>query len=132
MLFLGLGTGLGSALIAENDVIPLELGQLCFKDGARLGDLLGKKGLERLGKEDWLDMVKQAVENLSIAFAADYVVLGGGNAKKTKGHIHGIRLGHNLTAFRGGLRLWNIEHVTTLSADDDPKPAKPPAEWRVV
>jgi polyphosphate glucokinase len=133
MLFLGLGTGLGSALIAENDIIPLELGQLSHSDGYRLGEVLGKKGLERLGKEAWCEAVKQAVAALTLAFVADYVVLGGGNAKKMKGQLPGIRLGHNLTAFRGGLRLWNIDHVPTLSAEGGlSTPPRPPSEWRVI
>ena len=133
MLYLGLGTGLGSALIAENAIIPLELGQLQHKDGSNLGSALGKKGLERLGKEAWCEAVKDAVSALTLAFMADYVVLGGGNAKKMKGLLPGIRMGHNLTAFRGGLRLWNIDHVSTLSAEgDQPAPVKLPSDWRVI
>jgi polyphosphate glucokinase len=133
MLFLGLGTGLGSALIAENDIIPLELGQLQHKDGGNLGEVLGKKGLERLGKEAWTQAVAAAVAALTIAFMADYVVLGGGNAKKMKGLVPGIRLGHNLTAFRGGRRLWNIEHVPTLSTEGNVMASSPPpASWRVL
>lgn len=133
MLFLGLGTGLGSALIAENDVITLELGQLRHKDGTSLSEVLGKKGLDRLGKDDWKKEVKEVVSSLILAFVADYVVLGGGNAKKMKGVLPGIRLGHNLTAFRGGLRVWNIDHVPTLSAEGDSTAAPPPpAEWRVL
>ena len=132
MLFLGLGTGLGSALIAENTIIPLELGQLQHKDG-RLGEVLGKKGLERLGKDEWSSAVKDAVSALTLAFVVDYVVLGGGNAKKMKGKLPGTRMGHNLTAFRGGLRLWNIEHVPTLSAEGDQSaPARPTSDWRVI
>jgi polyphosphate glucokinase len=133
MLFLGLGTGLGSALIAENDIIPLELGQLQHKEGGRLGEVLGKKGLERLGKEAWTQAVAVAVASLTLAFVADYVVLGGGNAKKMKGLVPGVRLGHNLTAFRGGVRLWNIEQVPTLSAEGNvTAPSAPPAAWRVL
>jgi predicted NBD/HSP70 family sugar kinase len=133
MLFLGLGTGLGSALISENAIIPLELGQLWHKEGGTLGAALGKKGLERLGKEAWTAVVKEVVAALTVAFVADYVVLGGGNAKKLKGLLPGIRLGHNLTAFRGGQRVWNIEYVPTLSADGDPAaPPRPPSEWRVI
>lgn len=133
MLFLGLGTGLGSALIAENAIIPLELGQLLYKDG-NLGQTLGKKGYDRLGKEAWIEAVKEVVPALATAFVADYVVLGGGNAKKMKGLLPNIRLGHNLTAFRGGQRLWNIEHVPTLSADGDhpTPPVRPPSDWRVI
>jgi predicted NBD/HSP70 family sugar kinase len=133
MLFLGLGTGLGSALIAENTVVPLELGELPHKRGGTLGQVLGKDGLKRLDKEEWTAVVKEVVAELTAAFVADYVVLGGGNAKKLRGQLPGVRLGHNLTAFRGGMRLWNIEYATTLAAEGDQPPVqRPPADWRVV
>jgi polyphosphate glucokinase len=132
MLFLGLGTGLGSSLIAENTVVPLELGQLPH-EGGTLGQVLGKEGLKRLGKEAWVEAVKGAVAALLAAFAADYVVLGGGNAKKLRGLLPGVRLGHNLTAFRGGMRLWNIEYAVTLAAEgEQPAVHRPPSDWRVV
>ena len=132
MLFLGLGTGLGSAFIAENAVIPLELGNLLFKDDMTLGQALGKKGYDRLGKEGWIEAVKVSVASLAAAFVVDYVVLGGGNSKKMKGLLPSIHMGHNLTAFRGGHRLWNIEHVPTLSAEGQSVSHRPPAEWRVI
>jgi polyphosphate glucokinase len=133
MLFLGLGTGLGSALIAENDVITLELGCLAHKGGSTLGEVLGKKGLERLGRVRWTKAVHETVEILHEAFVADYVVLGGGNAKKIKKLVPGVRVGHNMIAFRGGVRVWNIEHVPTLAADDT-HAATPcrPSDWRVL
>jgi len=81
MLFLGLGTGLGAAFIAENAIIPLELGQLLYKDGETLGATLGKKGLDRLGKEAWVEAVKEVAASLMAAFVVDYLVLGGGNAR---------------------------------------------------
>jgi predicted NBD/HSP70 family sugar kinase len=81
MLFLGLGTGLGSALVAQNAVIPLELGQLLHKNGETLGQVLGKKGLEQMGKEAWIATVQEVLAALSAAFVVDDVVLGGGNAK---------------------------------------------------
>lgn len=133
MLFLGLGTGLGSAFIAEHMVLALELGALPHTDGGMLSDAIGKKGLGRLGKKKWAEAVKAAVQCLSMAFVADYVVLGGGNAKKLKDLLPGTRLGHNLTAFRGGLRLWNIEDAPTqLGHHAPPTPAGPPAEWRMI
>jgi predicted NBD/HSP70 family sugar kinase len=133
MLFLGLGTGLGSALVAENAVVPLELGNLPHPDGGTLGEVLGKKGLDRLGKDKWADAVKRAVAALAEAFVADYVVVGGGNAKKLRGLPPSVRVGHNLTAFRGGLRLWNIEDLPTLAADGaHPAQPRPPADWRVL
>ncbi len=132
MLFLGFGTGLGSTLIAENTIVPLELGTLPG-GGKTLGEALGKKGLDELGKEAWTRLVKEVVASLAVAFVVDYVVLGGGNAKKLKGAVPGTRLGHNLTAFRGGMRLWNIESATTLAAEgDQAAPPRPPPEWRVV
>src|SRR5262245_15878066 len=79
MLFLGLGTAVGSALISERTVVPLELGQLPFREG-QLADFLGRQGLRRLGQEERHRALEEAVPALRGAFAADYVVLGGGNA----------------------------------------------------
>jgi predicted NBD/HSP70 family sugar kinase len=133
MLFLGLGTGLGSTLIAENTIIPLELGEIPYKGSEKLGVVLGKKGLRRLGREAWVEAVREVVTALGAAFVADYIVLGGGNAKKLKNLLPGVRLGHNLTAFRGGLRLWNIEYASTLSAEGHQPPVyQPPTDWRMV
>jgi hypothetical protein len=116
MLFLGLGTGLGSALIAGSVIVPLELGQLPYDGERTLGEVLGRKGLEKAGKSDWRKAVTQALSCLMKAFVADYVVIGGGNAKVIKELPHGARRGHNLTAFRGGVRLWGIEDVWVLTA----------------
>ncbi len=116
MLFLGLGTGLGSTLIAGNVIIPLELGQLMFDKDRRLNDVLSRHGLARLGKNEWRDGVNRAITALMRAFVADYVVLGGGNAKNVKDLPPGVRRGHNLTAFRGGVRLWNLDDVFVLAA----------------
>jgi polyphosphate glucokinase len=133
MLFLGLGTGLGSTLIAENVIVPLELGQLRYKEGQTLGDVLGRRGMERLGKAEWRDVLKDVVATLAGAFQAQYVVLGGGNAKTLKELPPGIRLGHNLTAFRGGFRLWSVEDVPTLAADGaQPHTPRAPTDWRVI
>src|SRR5262249_41639008 len=84
MLFLGLGTGLGSALISDNSIVPLELGRLRLRDEETLGELLGRKGLKRLGKKVWRQLVAEAVSMLSAAFVVDVVVLGGGNAKQMR------------------------------------------------
>lgn len=133
MLFLGLGTGLGSALIVENVIIPLELGQILHKDGVTLGELVGRKGLKKLGKEPWRAIVNDAVTSFTRAFGVDYVVIGGGNAKNVRKLPPVSRLGHNLTAFRGGFRLWSLEDVPTLSAETEPeKTDKKPIEWRVL
>lgn len=134
MLFLGLGTGLGSAFIADNVLVTLELGQIPAPDGLTLGEVLGRRGLERLGKKRWREAVATMVPALMGAFAADYVVLGGGNSKVIKQLPPGARLGHNLTAFRGGFRLWHLEDVQTLSANGNhPRPTPLAAsEWRLI
>ena len=133
MLFLGLGTGLGSAFIAADTVICLELGCLPHPSGETLGKVLGKNGLDELGKDKWVETVQKTVEYLRVAFIAEHVVIGGGNAKKMKNLLPGTRLGHNLTAFRGGMRLWNIEPVPTHSAEGQvPEPPKPTIDWRVI
>src|SRR5262245_55035877 len=108
MLFLGLGTGLGSALITEEVILTLELGHLPYERGGTLGEALGRQGLKRLGKAAWRRAVMDVASTLMKAFLADSVVIGGGNSKKLKELPPGVRLGHNLTAFRGGFRLWNI------------------------
>jgi len=116
MLFLGLGTGLGSTLITGHVVVPLELGRLIYDEQRTLGDVLGRKGLEKVGKGEWRRAVERAVTSLMHAFVVDYVVIGGGNAKNVKELPPGARLGHNLTAFRGGFRLWSVEDVWVLAA----------------
>jgi hypothetical protein len=117
MLFLGLGTGVGSALIADHVLIPLELGDLHFENGA-VSDILGRSALEKNGKKKWRKAVFELVPPLQKAFLADYVMLGGGNAKHIGKKLPpGVRLGNNLTAFRGGYRLWGIDDVPTLKAN---------------
>jgi hypothetical protein len=134
MLFLGLGTGLGSTLITENVIVPLELGELPYGDGERLGLLIGRRGLKRIGKPAWRDVVCGMLDAFGRAFVVDYIVLGGGNAKLIKELPSGVRLGHNLTAFRGGFRLWNLEDIRTLSPDGEEHTQAPrkPTPWRVV
>ena len=106
MLFLGLGTGLGSAMISDGFLEPMELAHLGYKKGKTYEDYLGLRGLERLGKKKWRRAVADVVEKLKSALAADYVVLGGGNIKKLKEVPRGARLGNNDNAFKGGFRLW--------------------------
>jgi len=106
MLFLGLGTGLGSALVVDGVLEPMELAHLPFKKGRTYEDYVGLRGLEKLGKKKWRKNVGEVVETLSKALEADYVVLGGGNAKYMKELPPGARLGNNLNAYTGGFRLW--------------------------
>ncbi len=116
MLFLGLGTGLGSTLITGHMIVPLELGQLRYDSKRTLSEVLGRRGLAHAGKSDWRKMVQRAVTALAHAFVTDYIVIGGGNAKNVKDLPPGARRGHNLTAFRGGFRLWSVEDVWVLAA----------------
>jgi polyphosphate glucokinase len=112
MLFLGLGTGLGSALVWENYVLPLELGDLPYRNGSIIEDYLGEAGRARIGEKAWQRDVQHAVIQLKKSLIADYVVLGGGNAKELKQIPKGIELGHNRNAFLGGVRLWQIDSRT--------------------
>jgi hypothetical protein len=107
MLFLGLGTGLGSAMINNGVLEPMELAHLSYKNGKTYEDYLGLRGLERLGKKKWRRQVFKVTEKLKAALEADYVVLGGGNAAKLKKLPPGARLGSNENAFLGGFRLWS-------------------------
>jgi polyphosphate glucokinase len=106
MLFLGLGTGLGSAFVADGVLEPLELAHLPFRK-ATFEDYVGERGLERLGKKKWRDTVSEVIERLAAALEPDYVVLGGGNAKKLDELPANVRLGANDNAFIGGFRLWD-------------------------
>src|SRR5215831_6290432 len=110
MLFLGLGTGLGSAMVVEGVVVPLELGHLCYKNGT-LEDYLGLRGLQQLGKKNWRQEVENCIGRLVPALQLDEVVLGGGNVKKLKRLPDGCRGGDNVDAFLGGFRLWEDEHL---------------------
>lgn len=109
MLFLGLGTGLGSAMIVDGIVEPMELAHLPYKKGKSYEDYIGLRGLQRLGKKKWRKHVADIVERLRAALQPDYVVLGGGNVKKLKKLPRGAELGNNRNAFRGGFRLWEGE-----------------------
>jgi len=128
MLFLGLGTGLGSTLITGHVIIPLELGELSYDGNQCLSSILGRSGLARVGKKEWRKAVAKTVGILTSAFQTDYVVLGGGNAKVLKDLPPGARRGHNLTAFRGGFRLWSVEDVWVLAAPGAESPPSPARE----
>jgi polyphosphate glucokinase len=105
MLFLGLGTGLGSTMIVDGIVEPMELGHLPYKLHT-FEDYVGVRGLERLGKKKWRRHVADVVSRLIAALEPDDVVVGGGNVKKLKKLPRGCRRGDNANAFRGGFRLW--------------------------
>jgi polyphosphate glucokinase len=105
MLFLGLGTGLGSALVVEGIVVPLELCILPYKKGS-YEDYVGNRGLVRLGKKEWRECVADVVARFIEAFVAEDVVLGGGNVKYLKELPPSCRAGNNANAFVGGFRLW--------------------------
>jgi len=106
MLFLGLGTGLGSAMIIDGVVEPMEIAHLRYKKGRSFEDYLGTQGLQRLGLKKWRKHVADVVRILSAALEPDYVVLGGGNVKKIQKLPPHTRRGSNEKAFVGGLRLW--------------------------
>ena len=119
MLFLGLGTGLGSALVWEKNVLPLELGDLPYEGGI-IEEVLGKPGLARLGKKVWQREVLFCVAQLKLSFIADYVMLGGGNSKILDELPSGTELGHNRNAYLGGVRMW----------ETDPRTKRP--KWNMI
>jgi ROK family len=112
MLFLGLGTGLGSALVWKGHVLPLELGDLPYVHDGIIEDEIGKEGFQRLGKKNWQKEVNKVLKQLKLALIADYVVLGGGNSKLIEELPDGVELGHNRNAYAGGCRLWQTEPGT--------------------
>ncbi|MGH9325568.1 MAG: ROK family protein [Terriglobia bacterium] len=132
MLFLGLGTGLGSAMIVDGIVEPMELAHLPYKKGKTYEDYVGIRGLKRLGKKKWRRYVADVVEQLTKALEADYVVLGGGNVHNIKKLPPNTRVGDNQNAFLGGFRLW--EKKTKLRAghslSEPASPIRPPARRR--
>lgn len=124
MLFLGLGTGVGSTLVGDRVLIPLELGCLTHRSGLKLFQLLGKEGLARDGLLAWQTVVREVCVELRAACAVDYVVVGGGNAGQVDPLPPATRRGGNADAFAGGVRLWQewVEHHD----------APPSHIWRVV
>jgi len=125
MLFLGLGTGLGSTLIVDGIIIPMELSHLPYRKGT-YEDSVGLRGLERLGKKKWQKRVADVIVRLTAAFDPDDVVIGGGNAKKLKELPEGCRPGNNANAFKGGFRLWEEAGTprTTRRAESSPSVEK--------
>ena len=112
MLFLGTGTGLGSAMIFDGVVIPLELAHLPYRKGRTYEEYIGLVGLERLGKKRWRRYVLDIIDRLQAAFICDNVLLGGGNAKLMKGLPPHVVLGANSNAIDGGIRLWQDNGVS--------------------
>jgi polyphosphate glucokinase len=110
MLFLGLGTGLGTALIVDGEVEPMELGHLPYKKST-YESYVGRAGLERDGKKKWRRRVADVVERLTAALQPDETVIGGGNVKKLDTLPPRCRAGHNANAFRGGFRLWAKDNL---------------------
>lgn len=106
LLFLGLGTGLGSALIINGVIQAMELGHLRYGHGRNYEDYLGKRGLKRMGKKKWFNKVKKVTKGFRQALLPDDIVLGGGNVKKLKRLPPQTRRGDNSDAFEGGFRLW--------------------------
>ena len=106
MLFLGLGTGLGVALILDGEVEPTEVAHLPYRRGRTYEDYVGERARERHGNRRWRKAVRDVIVRLQTAFEPDYVVLGGGNAMRVKKLPPKVRLGDNHNALRGGLRLW--------------------------
>jgi polyphosphate glucokinase len=121
MLFLGLGTGLGSAMIVEGIVAPMEIAHLPYKQGT-YEDYVGRTGLERDGEKKWRRHVADVVARLIAALQPDDTVIGGGNVKRLEALPPGSRSGDNANAFRGGFRLWAKGSV--VPADLPPRPAR--------
>ncbi len=106
MLFLGLGTGLGSAMVVDGELQPMELGLLPWKKGRTYEDLVGEKARVRLGRKKWEKEIFEMVAALASALEPEYTVLGGGNARKLKSLPRGCVRGDNRYAVTGGIRLW--------------------------
>ncbi len=106
MLFLGLGTGLGSALIVDGELEPMELAHLPYKNGKTFEEFVGTAALKRVGEQKWFKNVFDVVEQLKSALQPEYVVLGGGNSRRLQTLPPGTILGNNEDARKGGLRLW--------------------------
>jgi polyphosphate glucokinase len=132
MLFIGLGTGVGGALVVDQAIMPMELGDLPWRrDRESLAQALGSRGLDRVGAKAWRKMVEVVAHRLMKAFLADHVVLGGGNAKKLKALPAGLRIGHNHAAFRGGYRLWSVEDIPAQSTHGEAR-SHEIVEWHLL
>jgi polyphosphate glucokinase len=124
MLFLGIGTGLGSAMIFDGVVIPLELAHLPYKKGCTYEESIGLAGLQRQGKKRWRRSVLDIIERLQAAMVCDSVLLGGGNAKLMKGLPSHVMLGANSNAIKGGIKLWQDATMPGSPVHTTKKPTK--------
>ncbi|MBS0578958.1 MAG: ROK family protein [Proteobacteria bacterium] len=106
MLFIGLGTGMGATLVIDGVVEPTELGHMPYKNGKSFEDYVGERGRRKRGDKKWRKDAIEIIEHLKAALGVDYVVLGGGNARRLKKLPDRVRLGRNSNAFVGGVRLW--------------------------
>jgi predicted NBD/HSP70 family sugar kinase len=122
MLFLGVGTGLGSAMIIDGRVEPMELGHLPYKKGLTYEDYVGQRGLKRFGRKRWREEVQIVIDAFRKALQPEYIVLGGGNAKLMKDLPSDVLLGDNSNAFVGGFRLWEAQ----ISVEDKKSEAETP------
>ena len=111
MLFVGLGTGVGSVLIVDDVIVPLELGELAYSKSETLADVLSGARLKKVGVRRWEQTVHKAVCRLAAAFRTDYIVIGGGNAEHIRRLPRRTRLGSNDRAFTGGIRLWGTGYL---------------------
>ena len=118
MLFLGLGTGLGSAMIVDGRLEPMEIAHLPYRKGKTYEDYVGLRGLQRLGKKKWRKAVAEVVAKLGTCLGAEYIVLGGGNARLIRKLPPRTCLGDNANAFRGGFLLWKNATSRRHSARD--------------
>jgi polyphosphate glucokinase len=123
MLFLGLGTGLGSCLIVDHSVVPLELAHMPYRKGKTFEDYVGLRGLKKLGKKRWRKHVSEVCDILYAALLPDEIVIGGGNVKNLKELPDHCRAGDNANAFEGGFRLWQKDWASAVPEYDD-KPKK--------
>ena len=123
MLFLGLGTGLGSCLIVDHGIVPLELAHMPYRKGKTFEDFVGLRGLKKLGKKRWRKQVSDVCDILYAALLPDEIVIGGGNVKNLKELPDHCRAGDNANAFEGGFRLWQKDWASAVPEYDD-KPRK--------
>jgi polyphosphate glucokinase len=124
MLFLGTGTGLGSAMIFDGVVIPLELAHLPYRRARTYEEYIGAAGLQLLGKKRWRKAVLDIVNRLQAALICEYVLLGGGNAKLMKDLPPHVILGANANAIEGGIRLWQNPEELKIRVNPGKEPAR--------